>query len=119
LPRRVRPGGPEPPRGRRAPPDPSGAADRIRRRTGGLTMSHPFEIELETTLPASPEQVWAAIATGPGIDSWFMGRNEVEPREGGRGSFSIGGYTEETTIEKWDPARRFVASSSESSPSRR
>jgi hypothetical protein len=27
--------------------------------------------------------VWEAIATGPGLDSWFMGRNEVEPREGG------------------------------------
>ncbi len=28
-------------------------------------MTHPFEIELDTTLPASPEQVWEAIATGP------------------------------------------------------
>ena len=27
-------------------------------------MTHPFEIELETTLPASPEQVWAALARG-------------------------------------------------------
>ena len=33
---------------------------------------------------ATPEEVWQAIATGPGIDSWFMGRNEVEPGEGGR-----------------------------------
>ncbi|MET7528070.1 hypothetical protein ABZS62_38215, partial [Streptomyces sp900116325] len=46
-------------------------------------MTHPFEIGQETTLPASPEEVWEAITTGPGIDSWFMGRNEVEPREGG------------------------------------
>jgi hypothetical protein len=26
--------------------------------------------------------VWEAIATGAGIDGWFMGRNQVEPREG-------------------------------------
>ena len=52
-------------------------------------MTHPFEIGLEAILPASPEQVWAAIATGPGIDSWFMGRNEVEPREGGGASFRV------------------------------
>ena len=30
-------------------------------------------------MDATPEQVWEAIATGPGIDSWFMGRNEIEP----------------------------------------
>ena len=39
-------------------------------------MTHPFESEFETALSASPEQVWEAIATGPGLDSWFMGRNE-------------------------------------------
>lgn len=43
-------------------------------------MGHPFEIELEEHLPATPEQVWDAIATGPGVDSWFMGRNEIEAR---------------------------------------
>jgi uncharacterized protein YndB with AHSA1/START domain len=77
-------------------------------------MAQPFEITQEAEVPATPDQVWEAVATGPGLDSWFMGRNEVEPREGGRGSFSIGGYTEETTVERWDPPRRFVASSSES-----
>jgi uncharacterized protein YndB with AHSA1/START domain len=75
-------------------------------------MAQPFEITQEAEVEATPEQVWEAIATGRGQDSWFMGRNEVEPREGGRGSFTIGGYTEDTTIEKWDPPRRFVASSS-------
>jgi uncharacterized protein YndB with AHSA1/START domain len=79
-------------------------------------MPQPFEITQEAEVEATPEQVWEAIATGPGQDSWFMGRNEVEPREGGKGSFSIGGFTEETTIETWDPPKRFVASSVESSP---
>ena len=42
-------------------------------------MGHEFELRKEITLAASPEQVWDAIATGPGMDAWFMGRNEIEP----------------------------------------
>ena len=66
-------------------------------------MTHPFEIEFETALPASPEQVWEAIATGPGIDSWFMGRNEVEPREGGVAAMDTGGHREEAMITVYEP----------------
>ncbi|MBF9132793.1 SRPBCC domain-containing protein [Plantactinospora sp. S1510] len=62
------------------------------------------DIELEAT----PEQVWEAIATGPGIDSWFMGHTEVTPGEGSRGSFSMAGYTEQTTVTGWEPAKRFA-----------
>ncbi|MCU1644243.1 MAG: polyketide cyclase [Nocardia sp.] len=70
-------------------------------------MAHPFEIELETTLPASPEQVWEAIATGPGIDSWFMGRNDVEPNEGGVAAMDTGGHREEAVITAYEPGKRF------------
>ncbi|GAA1369849.1 SRPBCC family protein [Streptomyces beijiangensis] len=72
-------------------------------------MTHPFEIELRTTLPASPEQVWEAIATGPGIDSWFMGRNEVEAREGGIAAMSTGGHREEAVITAYEPRERFAS----------
>ncbi|MFC1406501.1 MULTISPECIES: SRPBCC domain-containing protein [Streptacidiphilus] len=71
-------------------------------------MTHPFEIEQETTLPATPEQVWEAIATGPGIDSWFMGRNEVEPREGGTAAMDVGGQREEAVITAYDPGKRLA-----------
>ncbi|MFI5774617.1 SRPBCC domain-containing protein [Streptomyces sp. NPDC051658] len=71
-------------------------------------MTHPFEIELETNLPASPEQVWEAIATGPGIDSWFMGRNEVEPREGGSAAMETGGHREEAVVTAYEPGNRFA-----------
>ncbi|MGW1916888.1 SRPBCC family protein [Streptomyces sp. NPDC002076] len=71
-------------------------------------MTHPFEIELETTLPASPEQVWEAIATGPGIDSWFMGRNHVEPREGGVAGMETGGHREEAVVTAYEPGKRFA-----------
>jgi uncharacterized protein YndB with AHSA1/START domain len=71
-------------------------------------MAHEFELRKEITLEATPEQVWEAIATGPGIDGWFMGRNQVEPRQGGRSSMTIGDHTEEATVTAWEPPRRFA-----------
>jgi uncharacterized protein YndB with AHSA1/START domain len=71
-------------------------------------MTHEFEIHKEIALDATPEQVWDAIATGPGIDSWYMGRNELEPRVGGKGSLTLGGHTEESTVSSWEPGQRFA-----------
>jgi uncharacterized protein YndB with AHSA1/START domain len=71
-------------------------------------MPREFELRKQITLQATPEQVWEAIATGPGIDAWFMGRNEIEPREGGRTAMTIGPSTEEGTVTAWDPLRRFA-----------
>jgi uncharacterized protein YndB with AHSA1/START domain len=71
-------------------------------------MTHPFEIELKTTLPASPEEVWEAIATGPGLDSWFMGRNELDPREGGAAVMDIGGHREQAVITAYEPGKRLA-----------
>ena len=41
-------------------------------------MTHPFEVRDEFTVDATPEQVWEAIASGPGVDSWLMGRTEID-----------------------------------------
>jgi uncharacterized protein YndB with AHSA1/START domain len=71
-------------------------------------MAHEFEVRDEIELPATPEQVWAAIATGPGIDSWFMGHTEVEPREGGKNSLTTPGFTQQSTVTAWEPGRRFA-----------
>jgi uncharacterized protein YndB with AHSA1/START domain len=76
-------------------------------------MAHRFEITKDIEVEASPEQVWEAITTGPGMDSWFLGRNEIEPRQGGTGRWSIGGYTLESTVTTWDPPNRFVNTGSE------
>ena len=67
-------------------------------------MTHPFEIELETTLPATPEQILGRDRHGPGVDSWFMGRNEIEQREGGSVAMETGGQREEALITAYDPA---------------
>jgi uncharacterized protein YndB with AHSA1/START domain len=70
-------------------------------------MAHPFELTHEIEVPATPEEVWQAIATGPGVDSWFMGVNEIEPREGGTTRTVMRDGTEEATVTAWEPPSRF------------
>jgi uncharacterized protein YndB with AHSA1/START domain len=76
-------------------------------------MGHEFETVDELRVDATPDQVWAAIATGPGIDSWFMGRNEVDPARTVRTAF--GGYTPRHAITVWEPGER-LAYGSEPAP---
>ena len=67
-------------------------------------------IELEVEVPGSPEEVWAAIATGPGITSWYV-PHEVEQREGGRAHASFGPGPEMQApgrVAVWDPPNRIV-----------
>jgi uncharacterized protein YndB with AHSA1/START domain len=71
---------------------------------------------VEVEVPGSPELVWQAIATGPGISSWFV-PTEVEEREGGAVVANFGPGMESTsTISKWDPPRTFMAEGSGMSP---
>ena len=44
-------------------------------------MPSEFEIRTEIEIEADPEQIWQAIATGPGITSWFM-PHDVTPGVG-------------------------------------
>jgi uncharacterized protein YndB with AHSA1/START domain len=73
-------------------------------------MPHPFEVRSEIEVAAGPDEVWEAIATGPGIDGWFLGTgNEVEPRLGGRVRISFGeAGAGESTITAWEPPHRFA-----------
>ncbi|MEC3976701.1 SRPBCC family protein [Amycolatopsis sp. H20-H5] len=71
-------------------------------------MTREFAIRKEVELRAAPEQVWEAIATGPGIDAWFMGPHTVEPGEGGKIRLEIGEYTDEATITAWEPGTRLA-----------
>jgi uncharacterized protein YndB with AHSA1/START domain len=70
-------------------------------------MGQPFEQHHEAEVPADPDEVWAAIATGPGIDSWFMGRSDVQPGAGGSVRTVFGEYAPELAVTAWEPARRF------------
>ncbi|WP_437877876.1 SRPBCC family protein [Sorangium sp. So ce513] len=72
-------------------------------------------VQAEVEVPGTPEEVWAAIATGPGISSWFV-PSEVEEREGGTTVSHFGPGSSMDSVAKitaWDPPRRFTAESPE------
>jgi uncharacterized protein YndB with AHSA1/START domain len=68
-------------------------------------MGYQFAQHHAAEVPAGPDEVWAAIATGPGIDSWFMGRNEVTA---GTVRTVFGEYAPELEITESHPAHRFA-----------
>ena len=75
--------------------------------------SHEFQLTHDIDLPATPDQVWDAIATGPGLDSWFMGRNEIAAQVGGETSMAMPGFTATGTVTAYEPGRRFAYRSPE------
>ena len=73
-------------------------------------------VQAETEVPGTPEEVWNAIATGPGITSWFV-PSTVDGRVGGETTSSFGpGMDSHAIITEWDPPRRFVAETHELGP---
>ncbi|WP_167979746.1 SRPBCC family protein [Lentzea indica] len=71
-------------------------------------MTREFEIKKEVEVEGTPEQVWEAIATGPGISAWFMGPHTVEPGVGGRMTLDLGFFQESATITTWDPPKHLA-----------
>ena len=64
-------------------------------------------MQMEFEVPGTPEQVWHAIATGPGISSWFV-PTEVQEHEGGAVAFHLGaGIDSVGHVTLWDPPVRF------------
>jgi uncharacterized protein YndB with AHSA1/START domain len=70
-------------------------------------MTRPIDLSVE--VPGTPEEVWEAIATGPGISVWFV-PTEVEERLGGRVTMHHGeGMGEQSgEVTAWDPPRKFA-----------
>lgn len=69
-------------------------------------------VELEVLVPGTPEQVWQAIATGPGMSAWFT-TTSVEERVGGAISFDFGDENcgqdvSSGKVTAWDPPRRLA-----------
>jgi uncharacterized protein YndB with AHSA1/START domain len=67
-------------------------------------------IELEVEVRGTPEQVWRAIATGPGISSWYV-PHTVDEREGGVATASFGSAPEmqiEGRVAAWEPPHRVL-----------
>lgn len=72
-------------------------------------------VEVEVEVPGTPEEVWEAIATGPGVTSWFVPTERVD--EGGKpkrfvSQFGSGPEMESVAeVDDWDPPHRFSAES--------
>src|SRR2546429_2804450 len=68
-------------------------------------------IQVEVEVPGTPEEVWQAIATGPGISSWFVPA-EFEEREGKPVALRLNfgpGMESRSAVTAWDPPRMFAA----------
>lgn len=65
-------------------------------------------LELEFEVPGTPEQVWQAIATGPGISAWFTPCT-LDEREGGAIAFSFGiGVESSGRVVTWQKPTLFA-----------
>ncbi|MEQ4716960.1 SRPBCC domain-containing protein [Nonomuraea sp. B19D2] len=72
-------------------------------------MGQSFELPHEAVVEATPEEVWEAISTGPGIDSWFMGRNDVA--DGVVRTAFLHGELPPSTVTAAEPLQRLAHSS--------
>jgi uncharacterized protein YndB with AHSA1/START domain len=64
-------------------------------------------VEIETIVPGTPEHVWQAIATGPGVAAWYV-KAQIDGHVGGKVVLDFGANgtaTGEVTV--WEPPRRF------------
>jgi len=69
-------------------------------------------VQVEVEVPGTPEQVWAAVATGAGISAWFVPAS-VEERAGGVIALDFGGgMVTSSAITAWCPPHSFVAEDS-------
>ena len=65
-------------------------------------------IHAEIEVPGTPEQVWEAIATGPGISSWYV-PHTVEERTNGAMVASFGpGMDTPGRVAAWEPPARVL-----------
>lgn len=72
------------------------------------TPNVPYRLEFSVEVPGTPEQVWQAIATAPGMSAWFL-PTELDEREGGAVHFSMGpDMGSDGHVAAWDPPRRLV-----------
>ena len=73
-------------------------------------------VQAEAEVPGTPEQVWKAIATGPGISSWFV-PTEVHTNDSGTpvtmvSHFGPGDSMDGvSSVTTWEPPHRFAGES--------
>ncbi len=69
--------------------------------------------QVEIEVPGTPEEVWQAISTGPGISSWLV-PTEFEVKGGKPVAVKMNfgpGMESRAVVTAWDPPRMFAAES--------
>src|SRR5262245_37552969 len=70
-------------------------------------------VQVEIEVPGTPEEVWQAIATGPGISAWFV-PTEFEERDGKTVAVKVNmspGMESRSAVTAWEPPRKWAAHS--------
>lgn len=70
-------------------------------------------VSVEVEVPGTPEEVWQAIATGPGVSSWFV-QTVFEEQDGKPVAVRMNfgpGIESRAVVTVWDPPRTFAAES--------
>lgn len=70
-------------------------------------------IQVEVEVPGTPQEVWQAIATGPGISSWFVPA-EFEVRDGKPVAVKLNfgpDMESRSVVTAWDPPRMWATQS--------
>src|ERR1700716_1277336 len=68
-------------------------------------------VQVEVEVPGTPAEVWQAIATGPGISSWFV-PTEFEESDGRPVAVTMNfgpGMVPRSAVTAWDPPRMLAA----------
>jgi uncharacterized protein YndB with AHSA1/START domain len=70
-------------------------------------------VQIEVEVPGTPEEVWQAIATGPGISSWFVPA-EFEERDGKPVAVKVNlgpGMESRSAVTAWKPPEMWASQS--------
>lgn len=71
-------------------------------------------VQVEVEVPGTPEQVWQAIATGPGVSSWFVPTEMVMGDDGKPKQVKMNfgpGMDAVSEVTSWEPPVQFAAES--------
>jgi uncharacterized protein YndB with AHSA1/START domain len=67
------------------------------------------EVRREITLPAPPDDVWAALTEADRLEEWFANEVELDPRPGGEGTFRWDdGEERHAVVELVEEGRRLL-----------
>src|SRR5262245_60112242 len=76
-------------------------------------------VQVEVEVEGTPEEVWQAIATGPGVSSWFV-PTTIESDEQGKPTRVLSnfgpGMESVATVTSWNPPHKFTADSADLGP---